>query len=158
VKRYLLKQLADRTLDRALDTLVAQRCVNTADLIAHLTEFHVRRLYVSAGYWSLYLYCTGRLHFSEQAAYRRISVARTARRFPQVFPALAEGRLHLTAVEMPAPHLIPENVDRLLSAATRKSKSEIERLLARWFPQPDLPASVHALSPLPAGELSLARC
>lgn len=44
----------------------------TADLIATLAELDVRRLYLGAGYSSLFTYCTHVLHLSEHATYGRI--------------------------------------------------------------------------------------
>ena len=58
----------------------------------------------------------------------------------------ADGRLHLTAVVLLAPHLNPENADELLSATAHKTRTEIERLLAERFPRPDVPTVVHALA------------
>ena len=37
----------------------------------------------------------------EEAAYKRIHAARTARAFPEIFTALAAGRLHMSAVILP---------------------------------------------------------
>ena len=54
----------------------------TADLIATLAEIDMRRLYLAAGYSSLFTYCTRVLHLSEHAAYGRIEAARAVRRFP----------------------------------------------------------------------------
>ncbi|MBI5710764.1 MAG: hypothetical protein HZC42_10740 [Candidatus Eisenbacteria bacterium] len=95
----------------------------------------------------MFSYCVHELHFSEDAACKRIRAARTARQFPALFAMLAEGRLHVSAVVLLAPHLTPENADELLAAATHRSSSEIERLLAQRFPRPDLPARLEAISP-----------
>src|SRR5204862_3325770 len=81
---------------------------------------------------------------------KRIRAARVARDFPVIFSAVADGRLHLSAVVLLASKLTPENVDDLLSAAANKSKSEIEKLLAERFPQPDVPTQVRDLSPPPS--------
>ena len=130
---------------RELVVLVNQDRATTASLLAHLAEVDTRRLYLPAGYPSMFAYCVHELHLCEQAAFTRIRAARTAREFPAVFSALAEGRLHLSAVVQLAPHLIPDNADELLAAATHKTKVEIEQLLARQFPQPDVPTRVQAL-------------
>jgi len=45
----------------------------------------------------MYAYCVGRLRLSDQSAFKRIRVARAAREFPAIFPALADGRLNLSA-------------------------------------------------------------
>jgi len=103
------------------------------------------QLYLPAAYPSMFAYCVGELHFSEDAAFKRIKAARAARRFPAIFDAVAEGRLHLSAAVMLAPRLTEDTVDELLAAATHKSKAEIEQLLAERFPAPDLPAWVEAL-------------
>ena len=74
-----------------------------------------------------------------------------------MFAAVADGRLHLAAVCLLAPHLAPDNADELLAAAAHRTKAELEQLLAERFPRPDVPAQVQALSPsltLDAGPLS----
>jgi hypothetical protein len=82
---------------------------------------------------------------SEDEAYKRIQAARAARRFPAIYAAVAEGRLHLTTVVKLAPYLTDENADELLAAAVHKSNAEVELLLAERFPRPDLPARLRAL-------------
>src|SRR5438128_10694673 len=56
----------------------------TASVIAHLAELDARRLYLGAGFSSLFTYCCDVLHLSEPAAYNRIEAARAARRFPAI--------------------------------------------------------------------------
>src|SRR5436309_13980161 len=55
---------------------------------------------------------------------------------------------------MLAPHLTPENADELLAAAADQSKAELEQLLARRFPRPELPERVQAIPPPPPTLLS----
>jgi 5-methylcytosine-specific restriction endonuclease McrA len=98
----------------------------------------------------MFAFCVGELRFSEEAAYKRIHAARAARRFPAIFPAVADGRLHLSAVVLLAPHLGPENAEELLAAAAHRTKAEIERLLAERFPRPDLPERVRVLPSAPS--------
>ena len=109
-------------------------CVTTAALLAHIAEVDARRLYVPAGYPSMHAYCVEELRLSEDAAYKRIQAARAARQFPALFVAVAEGRLHLAAACLLAPHLTPGNAEELIEAATHRRKSEIEELLARRSP------------------------
>jgi hypothetical protein len=125
----------------------------TVDLIIHLAELDKRRLYLGAGFSSLFAYCTEVLRLSEHAAYHRILAARSARRFPVVLRMLAHGRLNLTAVRLLAAHLTEDNHDELFAAASGKSKRELQELLARHFPQPDVAATIRKLpSPeLPRG-------
>jgi len=46
-------------------------------------------------------------------------------------------------------HLTRENHQELLAAASGKKKREVEELLARRYPQPDVPSSVRALPACP---------
>ena len=93
----------------------------------------------------MFAHCLHELCLSEDSAYKRIQAARTAREFPVIFDALAEGRLHLSAVCLLAPYLKPENADALLNAAAHKTKSEIEELLAERFPRSEVLALVQAI-------------
>ena len=117
----------------------------TARLVALLAEVDTRRLYLGEGYSSMFAWCMRALHMSEHAAYARIEAARVARRIPGILERLADGRLSLTTVGLLAPHLTDENRETLLEAADRKSKREVELLIACVQPQPDIPASVRAL-------------
>jgi hypothetical protein len=86
------------------------------------------------------------LRLSDDEAFGRIRAARTARKHPAIFQAVADRRLHLTAVLALAPHLDEQNAGELLAAALDRSKSELERWLAGRFPRPDLPARIEALA------------
>jgi 5-methylcytosine-specific restriction endonuclease McrA len=102
-------------------------------LLAHIAEVDARQLYRGMGCSSMHSYCVGALHLSDDAAYKRIQAARAARRLPALFVAIAEGRLHLTAVCLLAPHLTSENAEELIDAATHRRKAEIEAWLVRRF-------------------------
>jgi len=155
VNTYQLSHLSDGALLSGLRTLVARDRETTAALLAHIAEVDQRKLYLPAAYPSMYAYCVGELHLCEQAAFKRIRAARTASQFPAIFEAVADGRLHLSAVVLLTPHLRPENVQDLLAAATHKSKAQVEQMLAERFPLPDLPAWVVGITPPePAGQLS----
>ena len=145
---YSLIHVRDAVLLRDLAGLVARDRVTTASLLAHIAEVDARRLFVPAGYPSMHAYCVDELRLSEDAAARRIQAARAARRFPSLFSALAEGRLHLTAVCLLAPYLTPEKADELVQEATHKRKLEIEELLARRFPLREVPARVRVVTPV----------
>jgi hypothetical protein len=117
----------------------------TARLVTHLAELDARRLYLGAGFPSLFAYCTTALRLSENEAYNRIEAARTARRFPVLFALLQDGRVNLTTVRLLGSHLSAENHEELLSAASGRSRREVEQLLARRFPQPVVPTSIRKL-------------
>jgi hypothetical protein len=102
-------------------------------------EFDRRRLHLGKGFGSLFAYCTEALRMSENETCNRIRAARAARKFPVILDLLRDGSVNLTAVRMLAKHLTRENHAELLAEACGKNKREIEKLLARRFPQPDVP-------------------
>src|SRR2546428_4580509 len=101
----------------------------TVELIAHLAEMDVRKLYRAEGYGSLFDYCTKALRLSEHAAYNRIESARVARTYPVVLERLGDGSLTLTTALLVAPLLTPDNHAEVLSEAAGLSKREVERLV-----------------------------
>src|SRR5512144_1290341 len=154
MKLRSLSHLSNQELLRKLAALAARDRGTTAELLAHIAETDERRLYVEEGFPSMFAYCIQVLHMSEDAAFKRIRAARTARQFPAIFEAVADGRLHLSGVVVLAPYLTPENADELLAAAVHKTRAEIEWLLAERFPRPDLPERIEVLGPGPALDLS----
>ncbi len=147
-----LESLSDDALLRGLADLLRQSRRVEADLVAHIAELEVRRLYVREAAPSMFVYCTSVLHLSEAEAYLRINVARAAREHPVLLEMLADGRLHLSGTAKLLPHLTRENRDVLLSLAVHKSKREIEELLAERAPRPDVPALMRRLPARPIRE------
>ena len=135
VSKYSLADRTDEVLLHDLSSLAARDRAVTALLLAHIAEVDTRRLYLPAGHSSMFAYCVEVLRLSEDAAYKRITVARLARRFPILFTMLEDGRLHLTGSKLLAPHLTEANVDDLLPAVAGCSRAEIEEVLAVRFPQ-----------------------
>src|SRR5262245_42146270 len=157
MKSVPVSRLSDDALLCELNTSVAHGCARTARQVELIAEVQRRRLFAPAGYPSMFAFCVGELHLSEDAAYKRLRVARAARRYPQVLVALATGRVHLSGLTLLAHYINPAGkdavvfefaiVDELLAAATHKSKREIEQLLAERFPRPDVKAEIRALPP-----------
>jgi 5-methylcytosine-specific restriction endonuclease McrA len=140
-----LGTLSDTKLIAEVARLAACERQATAHLIACLAEMDARRLYLGLGCTSLFTYCTQVLHFSEHAAYGRIEAARIARRFPDVLHWLADGSVTLTAICMLSPHLTAENHLELLAAVRHKRKRDVEHLVARLRPLPDVKSTVKKL-------------
>jgi len=149
MKIVIPSHLSDAHLVAALHSLARDEREATAQLVAHLAEMDARRLFLRAGFSSLFVYCTTALCLSEDAAYNRIEVARTVRRFPVILDKLAEGSLSIATVRLISPHLTPENKEALIGAASGKSKRQVEELLARHAPRPDVAPSMRKL-PTPA--------
>jgi 5-methylcytosine-specific restriction endonuclease McrA len=115
--------------------------------LAHIAEAEARRLYLPKAYSSMFEYCVGELRLSRDEAFKRLRAARTARRFPAIFEAIADGRLHVSSVLQLRDYLTRKNADELLGAAAHKSRFEIQKLIAERFPRKDVPA---LLTPSPA--------
>src|SRR5262245_33436001 len=109
-----LTHLSGPALKREMHTAASRERGASAEALAYVAEFDARRLYLSDGHPSMFAYCLHEMHYSEDAAYKRIQAARAARRFAAIFSAVAEGKLHLSAVVLLAPHLTPENADELI--------------------------------------------
>ncbi len=131
-----LTELSDTALLQEADRLAATEREATATLIAALREVDARRLYLAEGYSCMFFYCTRRLSLSEQAAYRRIEVARVSRAVPEVLDALQAGALNLTTSLLIAPHLTRDNQRELIAGASFKSKRDVERFISERFGRP----------------------
>jgi len=141
-----VRGLSDDALRAGLRELVAHDRITTVRLLIHLGEFDSRRLYRQDGFPCMKDYCVAELKMSEDVAYKRITAARRARRFPRILVALNEGALTLTAVAMVSRYLTDENAVELLAEAERKTSAQVAELVARWFPRPDLPTLVQPLA------------
>ena len=144
-----LSTMSDRELVERLQGLLREERRLTAAVLLHLAEVEERELHLRAACSSMYAYCTKVLGMSEDQAFKRIRAARVARRFPAVAQAVAEGRLHLIGVLLLAPQLTDENAEELVAEASGKSKAEIDLLLARRAPRPDLPARLEPVAGQP---------
>jgi HNH endonuclease len=148
---FVLKDRSNRQLLAEVKNLVGQECNATAYLIAHLSEIEARSLHLEEGCSSMFKYCTEVLHLSESGAYRRIDVARVARKFPVIFEMLAEGSINMTTVLILGPCLTEENHQELLAASRHQNKEEVEKLAVEVRPRPDVPSVIRKLPDLGTG-------
>jgi hypothetical protein len=137
-----LSSLSDSELAARLPGLVRTERHAMAEVIEHLVEVERRRLYLTSRVTSLFGYCTQELGYDEDAALKRHRVAKLALRLPQVLEELRAGTMHLTGLFLLAKYLREDNASALLAEARGKSRREIEKLIAGWFPRPDVPARV----------------
>lgn len=139
------KHLSNEQLLAALKRSLSRSRAALAELLVHLGEVDARKLYRNAARSSMFEYCVRDLNLSEGATFKRIAAARAAREFPVILEAVADGKLHLTAVYLLAPHLTEKNHREVLARASRRSKRQVEMLVAELRPQPDVAASVRRL-------------
>jgi hypothetical protein len=126
----------------------------TAEALAYLAELEERKLHLQLGFTpsgitkrvaSLFAYCVEALGLSEGSAGRRVAAARVCRRFPEAFELVARGDLHLSALCGLAPHLNPENATELFIACCRRTRRQVDELLAARFPKPDVREQIRRL-------------
>jgi hypothetical protein len=142
----LASSLSDQDLLARVGVLAGKEREATVELVAHLAVLDARpALFAAEGHGSLFAYCTEVLRLSEDATCNRIQAARACRDFPVILEALASGALSLTSVRMLRPHLTPENHEAVLAKASRRSRRQIEALIAELAPRPDVPSSVRKL-------------
>jgi len=142
MQRTVLTDLTDDALVSRLSTLCAEGHVLTARLIVHLIEVEERRLDLRAACTSMFDFCQRRLGMSEGAAFRRITAARVVKRFPALLERIEQGELHLSTLVLLRPHLTEVNVEELAAAAAGKTQRQVEELLARLAPKPDVPSAI----------------
>jgi 5-methylcytosine-specific restriction endonuclease McrA len=140
-----LKSVPDEDLLRQLSRLVKQSRGVEAEIVAHIGEVELRRLYAPAACSSMFEYCRRVLCLRENEAYLRITVARAARENPVLLEMLHDGRLHLSGIARLAPHLTRQNEDAVLKRASLMSHREIRELVAELEPRPDVAATVRRL-------------
>jgi 5-methylcytosine-specific restriction endonuclease McrA len=138
--------LSDRDLLARLDALAGQERRTSVELVAHLAALEARpAAYARLGYGSIFSYCTQALRLSEDATCNRLEAAKACRRFPVLLDLLADGSLTLTSVKMLSRHLTAENLDTILQQAKGATCRQVEVLIARLAPRPDVTASVRKL-------------
>jgi hypothetical protein len=136
--------LTDDQLLGAVKRLAARERSSTAELVEHFAEIEARHLYLGAGFTSLYEYCRRILHLSEDRACTYIAATRAAREFPVISGMLRTGELNLSTLRLLIPHLAGDHRE-LLAAAAFKSKREVQELLARRSPRPDVETAIRKL-------------
>jgi hypothetical protein len=141
-----LTALTDDALVARVSTLCAEGHVLTARIIVHLIEVEDRRHDLRAACTSMFDFCQRKLGMSEGAAFRRITAARIVKRFPSLLGRVEKGELGLSALVLLRDHLTPQNVEQLADAVVGKTRREIEELLARLAPRPDVPVRIQPLS------------
>jgi len=147
---YSLSTVSDGDLLNTTRGLVGRSNQLLAALIAHLAEVEARGVHRERACASLYTYCIYELRFSEDEAFRRVSAARLARRFPAVLDALASGELHLTGLLLLGPHLTEQNLAEVLARAKHRTKKEVLRLVRQLDPLPEVPPRIEPLGPAPS--------
>ena len=137
-----LAHLSDAQLLESLKTVCAQDRGALARLLAHLVEVEQRRLHLEAACPSMLQFCVRRLGMSEDEACRRIHAARLARRFPDLLVRIERGELTLSTIALLHDALTETNYQELVEAAAGKTKAEVQALLVKRSPLPDVASAI----------------
>jgi hypothetical protein len=137
-----LSQMSNEQVVASLRTLVGEGNRIVAKIVAFLVEVEERRIYLELACSSMFDFCVRKLGFSDGEAFRRITASRLARRFPRIIDAVASGRVHLSNLVLLRDHFSEDNVEDLLERAAGRSKREVEELVARLAPKPDVASSI----------------
>jgi len=146
----------DQQLLASTDKLVGEERRITLEVLQHLREIEVRRLFVELGFDSMYKYCIQRLKYSEGEAQRRLSAARLLRELPEIESQIKNGDLNMTnlsAVQnfIRAEKLADQPLSRekklaLISAVENKSTRQVKTELIQQSHQPALLADRFQMS------------
>jgi hypothetical protein len=149
-EQWNLEKLSDETLIARIQAVARDRRAAEADLLALLAEVEARELHLALGYSSLFQYAVEALHLSECAARHRIHAARLTRRWPKILAMVAEGALHVSALNVLAPHLREDQAEEILAAAGFVPRSKLDEVIARFAPRAEPMPGIRA-----AGETQL---
>jgi 5-methylcytosine-specific restriction endonuclease McrA len=142
-------RLSNDALVARLKLLSVRERDATVEIVAHLAELDARKTHLGEGPGSLFVYCRDVLGYSEDAAWNRAATAAAVRRYPVILGWLADASLNVTTVRMLRSVLTPESHLAVLTEARRRSKKDVERIVARLDPKPDVPSTIRKL-PVPA--------
>ena len=128
-----LKKLTDDELTKSLTAAAAHERRATIDVIEHIREFMIRRLYLEQGCTSLFAYLTTHLHFSEATAQNRIDAARMLDQTPEIAEKISSGAITLTQISVVAQALRQKRRDQKaegVKLTSEGAQSQIESLLS----------------------------
>lgn len=142
MQTYTFASLPDHVVAQRVDAHAVNQRTDAPLFIAEIAEFDARKLWAPAGYHSTYDYCVKKHRLDHHLTCRWIAIARLGYRYPVIFPALADGRLSQTTILLLRSHLVSHTSGALLDAAMGRSKRQVEQMLARRFPRPDVPTEI----------------
>jgi hypothetical protein len=140
------RSLSNEALLRTTQALVVEERRLTAEILWHLHEIQVRRLYAEKGYGSLFDYAVRALGYSEAAAGRRIAAMRLLVEVPEIEPALQKGEVNLSTlatlqgfIQRKEKPVSKQEKKELVFALQGKSRRECEKVLVGLDPSAALP-------------------
>src|SRR4051812_44044769 len=93
-----LKSFSNETLTDRLCELSKRDLALTAEIVSHIHEFTVRKLYLEHGCTSIFCYLTDKLGYTRATAQNRIDAARLLEVAPEITNDLASGKINLSQI------------------------------------------------------------
>lgn len=149
-------RLSDEELWDAMPALARRERRDVVTFLIYLMELKRREILLARAYPGVYSFLVS-LGFSEFEARARSIAVGAAAKYRSVLGLLQAGRLTLSALAVIGPYLKPENYRSLLRKACRRSKRDLEKLVASLAPQAprrDVARVVSAPAPAPPSEPS----
>lgn len=95
-----LKSLSNNVLTERLRDLSQRDLKLTAEIVVHIHEFMIRRLYLDHGSTSVFSYLVDQLGYSRATAQNRIDAARLLGDVPEIAEDLASGKIGLGQITL----------------------------------------------------------
>jgi hypothetical protein len=127
--------------ERAMTT-AKEYLKHEAELIGIFQELDERRTFERYGMPSLFAYATKVLKLSESTTTALTSIARAARKVPELKEAIEEKKITLSNARRIAPVLKVENKTEWLEKAASLPLNRLERELAKSFPERPAPTRI----------------
>jgi len=152
----LASALENDELLKAVKRLTAEEKKIQYAFLCYLSEVDRRKLYATEGYPSLFAFLTEYLGYSESSALKRCQIVRKAIQLPELYFAIREGKLSLSAASRLCPCLSKENFEPLVSECERKPVRKVEEVLVKYFPKEEVKDSVkQKVTPLSIDQVSV---
>ncbi len=142
-----LKSLSNETLTEKLRDLSKRDLRLTAEIVSHIHEFMIRRIYLDHGSTSIFGYLTDQLGYPRATAQNRIDAARLLDAVPEIKEDLATGKINLgqiTLISMGVRQVEKENpgtkvsndqkrhlVETIVNTSNAKSDSAAAQVVAQ---------------------------
>jgi 5-methylcytosine-specific restriction endonuclease McrA len=134
-----LSSQSDEALLSSFSRVLGRENKRKAEFLIYLSAIDARRLYAKQGFSSFFAFLTEKYGFSESSALKRIQASRLTHRYPFLFDEIASGKRTLSALSRIAPFVKDANAPLLFQETLGKSVRDVERLLAKRFPEAATP-------------------
>ncbi len=144
-------KLYDSELMQKLKNMVKNERELLTEILRHLREVELRKLYIERGYSSMFAFCTEALGYSESEAHIRIQAMRLMTSVPMVEEKIESGELSLSVAAKVQSNFRKaktplEDKQEVIESVLGKSTREAERELAERFPEAPKPEVMRAMS------------